>query len=101
MEFNSKIQRENDNIILTLEGRLDTNSASQLDENIQPIIKNPGKSLTIVIDNLTYISSSGLRCFVQLYNAMKAAGAEFHITGMQPAIREVFDLTGFTKVFGL
>lgn len=86
---------------LTLEGRLDTLSASELEKAVAEIVQNPGKSVEVAIDGLTYISSSGLRCFVQLYNSCRKAGAPMTVSGMQPAVKEIFDLTGFSKIFGV
>lgn len=84
-----------------MSGRLDTLSATDLAKEVKEINAQSFDTIEIEISGLSYISSSGLRCFVDLFKGSKSKGAAFIITGMQPAVREIFDLTGFSKIFGL
>lgn len=101
MAFQNKTEYNGKELTLTLSGRLDTLSAAELENEVHKILETPFESLIVEISELDYISSSGLRCFVKLYKGCKGSGAEMTITGMQPSIREIFDLTGFSKIFGL
>lgn len=98
---NFEIIKDGNNITLTVSGRLDTLTASHLDSETQNLLTSPEQKLTIDLTGLGYTSSSGLRCFVSLFNQAKAAGAEFKMTGVQPAVREIFDITCVSKIFGL
>ncbi|MCF0182636.1 MAG: STAS domain-containing protein [Muribaculaceae bacterium] len=98
---NYTIQQNDGRITVCISGRLDTLTASQLDIETQNLLTDAVKQLTLDISQLNYISSSGIRCFVRLFNEAKAAGIEFNITGIQPAIREIFDITRISKIFGL
>lgn len=95
------VTRTSGAVTLTIEGRLDTLAAMELENGIAPLLSDPGNALTIAIPDLSYISSSGLRCFVRLYNVCKNAGASFAIVGATPAVKEIFDMTGFSRIFGL
>lgn len=99
MDFKYQTISNGDSTTLQLSGRLDTLSAVELDKEVKTLIANLSGPLDIEISGLTYISSSGLRCFVELLKACRAKSLPLTITGMQPAIREIFDLTGFSKVF--
>lgn len=101
MDFQLKTNRQGNDIVLSMSGRLDTLSAAELATAVKDIVSQQFDSVDVEISGLSYISSSGLRCFVELFKACKSRGAAFTITGMQPAVREIFNLTGFTKVFGL
>lgn len=101
MDFQFNINRKGNDLTLTMAGRLDTLSATDLAKEVKEINAQPYDSIDVEISGLNYISSSGLRCFVDLFKGCKSKGANFSITGMQPAVREIFNLTGFTKVFGL
>ncbi len=81
---------------LTLAGRLDTNTIQQTVETCERLLANnePIDSLTCQIAELSYISSSGLRFFLQLAKQYD----DFCIMEAQPEIYHVFELTGFTKV---
>lgn len=101
MDFKFKTNRKEANVTLAMSGRLDTLSAGELAKEIKEINTLPIESVEVEISGLSYVSSSGLRCFVDLFKSCKSKGTAFSITGMQPSVREIFDLTGFTKVFGL
>ena len=98
---NFEIIRDGNNITLSVSGRLDTLTAGRLDSETQQLLTSPEQRLTIDLSELGYTSSSGLRCFVSLFNQAKAAGATFRMTGVQPAVREIFDITCVSKIFGL
>lgn len=101
MDFQFKTQRKGNDAILTMSGRLDTLSAASLANEIKELNAEPLQSIEVEISGLSYISSSGLRCFVDLFKGCKSKGAPFAIKGMQPAVHEIFDLTGFSKIFDL
>lgn len=101
MDFQYQTKRQADALTLTLTGRLDTLSAANLAKEINDINTLPLQSVEVDISDLSYISSSGLRCFVNLFKGCKSKGAAFSITGMQPSVREIFDLTGFSAIFGI
>lgn len=48
---------------------------------------------------LEYISSSGLRIFLKLKKSVDAKGGQVTLSALQPTVREVFDMTGFAKMF--
>lgn len=101
MEAEYKIIDTESGKTLDISGRLDTNSACEMEKGIQSLLDDPGNALTIALGSLTYISSSGLRCLVRLYNAAKSKGADFRIIDIQPSVLEIFKLTGLNKVFGI
>ena len=101
MENFYNISYDGDNRTLSIAGHLDTMAAHKLAKGIEPLVEDTGKCLTVKLDDLEYISSSGLRCLMLLYNATRCNGASFAITGVPNPIRDVFNLTGLTKVFGL
>ena len=90
------IQRkaEGSSLTLTLEGRLDTTTAPQLE------IKNGLKgvtSLTIDMKDLVYVSSAGLRVILAAQKQMNRKG-KMVIRNVCSTIMEVFEVTGFTDI---
>ena len=98
---NYKISQKEDIVTVIISGHLDTLTASQLDIETQNLLSGAVRHLTLDINQLDYISSSGIRCFVRLFNEAKANGIEFKIIGIQPAIREIFDITRISQVLGV
>ena len=47
---------------------------------------------------LDYVSSAGLRAVLLVARAAQRAHVPFALCGLQPAVREVFDLSGFSRI---
>lgn len=82
--------------LLTLEGRLDTVSAPELEQVIKEIL--PGlRSLTLNLGKLDYISSAGLRVLLSAQKAMNKQGS-MTVTNVNESILEIFEVTGFSDI---
>ena len=88
--------KENENLTISLEGRLDTTTAPMLEDEMEHALDDV-KSLTLNFEKLEYVSSAGLRVIMAAYKAMKGKG-DMKITGVNEVIMEIFDVTGFSKV---
>lgn len=93
------ISNKGNDYCLEVLGRLDTTKASEFEEKIKFLLVLEEIALTLDIAGLTYISSSGLRCFITLLKTIKAKKGSMKIINMQPEIKEVFDMTGFSNIF--
>ena len=94
-----EITTEGNKITGTLVGRLDTAAAVQFATDMQPLVDNADKEITLVCNGLEFISSSGLRLFLTLRKATMAKGGKVIITGISPEIKQVFTITGFNSLF--
>lgn len=83
----------------TISGRIDTAAAAQFAQDIQPLIKNADKEITLVCNELEFISSSGLRHLLTLRKATMAMGGKVIISGINADIKQVFAITGFNSLF--
>jgi len=88
-----------DGLIAAIEGRLDTASARQFSIDMQPLMDNADKQLTIDCEKLSFVSSSGLRLFLMLRKETIARGGKVVIKNMQEAVKTVFAMTGFMPLF--
>lgn len=82
-----------------VEGRLDTLTSPQLEEEINKVI-NDAKKLVFDLKKLSYISSAGLRVLLGAAQQMEGKG-EMVLIHVSEAVREIFDLTGFIEVFNI
>ena len=82
-------------------GRLDFGAADgfqrQLDEALAGAPEAPA---AVIVDctALDYVSSAGLRVFLLAARAAERAGISFALCALQPAVREVFELSGFSRI---
>ena len=92
MEINKAIS--NQNVIITLKGRLDTMIAPQLDDEAKSIDFDEVETVTLNLKDLEYISSSGLRVILALYKSLKSKGGNLKIVNVSNTIMELFSMTG-------
>ena len=84
----------NGNLIVTLDGRLDTNSAPELESMLAEQCDGVD-SLTIDCEKLVYVSSAGLRVLLSAHKRMKGA---LTLTNVCELVMEVFEMTGFADI---
>ena len=88
--------RNNTELTLAVEGRLETTTAPAL----EAVVKNELEGVTaLVIDfsKLEYISSAGLRVLLTAQKIMNRQGA-MKVTGANDIVTEIFDVTGFSDI---
>ena len=94
MEINKAIS--NQNVIITLKGRLDTMTAPQLDDEAKSNDFDEVETVTLNLKDLEYISSSGLRVILALYKNLKSKGGNLKIVHVSNTIMELFSMTGMS-----
>lgn len=83
-------------LILTLEGRLDTNTAPQLEAVLKASL--PGVAhLVLDFAQLDYLSSAGLRVLLEAQKQMNKQG-DIVVRHVNETIAEIFDMTGFCDI---
>lgn len=87
---------ENDNAVFSLEGRLDTITAPQLEEAIKSAVSDLSR-LTLDFEKLEYISSAGLRVLLMAQKRMGQQG-EMKVVHVSDTIQEIFEVTGFSDI---
>lgn len=92
------INKKQDGSVLTveLEGRLDTTTAPELEEELENSLEGITE-LHFNFFKLEYISSAGLRVLLMLQKIMNKQGM-MDIKHVRSEIMEVFDITGFTDI---
>jgi anti-sigma B factor antagonist len=86
------------------EGRLDFGAAAGFQARLEQVLTGAGsKPAGLIIDcaGLDYVSSAGLRVFLLAARASQRAGLAFAICTLKPAVREVFDVSGFSRVIAV
>ena len=81
---------------IILDGRLDTNTAVALE---QEIVDMQGvKALTLNLKDLQYVSSAGLRVILMAHKKMRAAAGTMEVKHPNEMVMEVFEMTGFNDI---
>lgn len=91
----NKILEEN-KLTVKLDGRLDTNTAPQLEEELKKDLPDINE-LVLDFEDLKYISSAGLRVVLSTQKTMNKQG-NMVIENVNDLIMEVFETTGFVNI---
>lgn len=94
--FNITKKKEDSKLDLVLEGRLDTTTAPQLEQEINAEIQGVTE-LTFDFAALEYISSAGLRVLLSAQKKMNKQG-KMVIRNVSEEIDEIFNVTGFSDI---
>ncbi len=93
------IQEIDGNVVAILEGSLDTAAAAETAKAMEPLNEVTGKDIILDCTKLEYISSSGLRIFLDVLQHAEDAGGHVYIQGITDDVRNVFAITGFINIF--
>jgi anti-anti-sigma factor len=90
---------QNDNqVAVTIEGRLDTVTSSEFEKHLNPYYSMQGVDLVLDCAAMEYISSAGLRVVLMTHKNITAKGGTFSIRNLTKEVRSVFDMTGFSRI---
>ena len=81
-----------------LNGRIDTTNADQFQQEVKPLMEGKQNDIDIDCSGMTYTSSQGLRTFLLLQKSVNARGGKMVLRNMNPMVKEVFDITGFSNI---
>ena len=84
--------------VITVTGRVDTTTAPELEAGLR---LDGGETLTLDLSGVPYMSSAGLRCLLAAQKALMAGGGAMTVVGVQPAVKEVLDITGMSGILTL
>ena len=100
MELNiiKALNDDGSELTVTLEGRLDTITSPQLDEELEGSVEGI-KHITFDLKNLTYISSAGLRLLLKYQTMKKKNGMK--LKNIRREIMSILNITGFNKFLNI
>lgn len=98
-ELTVELETTDDVVVFICRGRVDSNTAQSLQTTVIGRIQEGAKRVVMDLTDTKYISSAGLRVILMAGKQIKAAGGTFVLCGMQPSVHDVFEVTGFLRLF--
>jgi anti-sigma B factor antagonist len=83
---------------LKLNGYIDATNANDVDKILNDVVAK-FENVTLDMAKLEYVSSAGLRTFKHAYMELRRKGGVLEARNVSKAVMEVFELTGFTRLF--
>jgi len=87
--------------ILSLKGSIDAMTAPKITEYIQGQVAKGNIRLVADLSGVDYTSSAGLRVMLGAIKDTRAQGGDLRLTGVQPDVLKVLNLSGFTNILKL
>lgn len=90
--------KNGDTLVCKVKGRLDTNTAPALLDNLD---LNGITNLVFDLKGVDYVFSAGLRVFLQAQKIMNANNGKMRIINIDPAIKSIFEMVGFANIMDI
>ncbi len=87
-------------LVCTLVGELDADNAPGLVDQLRKSHRCTS-DLVLVVEQLAFIDSSGIRALLQLREMAVAGGGTFELVGPTPNVLRVLEITGLLELFDL
>lgn len=80
---------------------LDALHLRDLENDINKLDLQLGEFVVVDCTGMNYICSSGLRVFLSLNKDIAARGGKLIIRNLEPLVKSVFDMSGFSQIFNI
>ena len=92
------LKKDDKELFIKLEGKLDTNTSSDLDSKISEL--EGVEKVIIDMEKLDYISSAGLRVLLSMQKIMNKQG-EMILKNVCENVMDIFEVTGFSEILNI
>jgi anti-sigma B factor antagonist len=96
-----RIVQYDDDVVVAVEGEVDIATAPELQREVEPLWARPLNALTVDLERVSFMDSSGLRALNELRTRAEQSDVTFALFGVQPTVRRVLDVTGMAAFFEL
>ena len=86
-------------VVLLVAGRMDAETAPQFENKCRSCVAEGLTTLIVDLGDLTYISSMGLRSFLDIGKTLQGKGGALRICRLKGLVKQVFEITGLSLVF--
>ncbi len=96
MALTAKLEIVNNVAKIALAGRLDASTANQFRELIEQAATQKVKAAALLLGDLEYMASAGLRILVFARQKM-GVGVKIYVVAPQDLVRETIEISGFSQ----
>ena len=94
------LQKEQESVV-RIAGELDTIATTEQADELQKVLAVADKALVIDCGEMEYISSAGLRFFMQLKRESEAKGGSVRVSHLNEDVADIFRMSGFENIFDI
>ncbi len=102
MDLETKVpESRKDVVIIYLKGRLDVHYSSEVENELNKFIEKGKKKLLLSLENVEYLSSSGLRVFIAISRRLKEMGGELKLMKLNETAKKIFKIVELIDMFDI
>ncbi|PJF43881.1 MAG: hypothetical protein CUN55_06845 [Phototrophicales bacterium] len=99
--MNITSHEQDDVMIVTLDGRVDSEGAIDLDLALQTALLEGHYKLILDMANVRYLNSAGLRTLADVLTQSRDHDGDLKLVSLNPKVERVFQIIGFDKFFNI
>ncbi len=99
MDINT--ERDGGTLIAKTGGRVDGTNATEFQDSLKNVINPDDKAVILNFEDLSYISSAGLRVILLTAKDMRTANVKFAVCSLSQSVRDVFTISGFDQIIDI
>lgn len=84
--------------VFRISGKINTISCVELEKKINTQIQQKQKNILLNLENVSYISSAGLRLLLQIHKQLTVLSGKLVICGISTGVSEVITMCGLNHV---
>ena len=96
-----KLLEQDGVMILLVEGRVDTITATELEKKMSPLWSVNSVQLVLDCAGMEYLCSSGLRVILTAHKQVTANEGRFVLRNITPEVRSVLYMTGISRIISI
>jgi anti-anti-sigma factor len=93
------VDRNSESATLRVSGEIDLTSAPKLDDEIQSLIEQSVKSLTLDLSSVAFMDSTGLRVLLKASKVLEGAGGKVTLREPSEPVRRLLEVSGLEGHF--
>jgi anti-sigma B factor antagonist len=95
------VRDEGETKVVMMDGKLDTNTTPTAESEITVLLDGGASKLLINFEQVSYISSSGLRLLLATAKRLKGSGGDLKVCSLNDMATEVFEISGFSSILNV
>ena len=84
---------------LRLRGRIDGMTCGEIRRHMDDLVQQGKRTFAAHLEDVNYISSAGLRVFLEVQKQLRKVGGEILLFGLSGTVLKTFDMSGFLTMF--
>jgi anti-sigma B factor antagonist len=94
-------QQRDEEIVVLVAGEIDAYTAPKLREELLSLAEAGNKSITVNLQDVSYLDSTGLGVFVGLFKQLKEKGGGLKLIQLSDRLKRLFEITGLSNVMNI